>query len=274
MAAARFPANPLSLVRTVAVQRELVFELVRGDIAGRYRGSVLGLLWSLASPLLLLGAFTFVFGTIFQSRWGSGAVGHGEYALLLFPGILLHGLMAEAVTRAPGLVTAVPNYVKKVVFPLELLPLVAVTVAFFHALIAFVVLVGALVVVHGGLPVTALALPLILLPYVSLILGVTWILAALGVYLRDISQIMGLVTMLLMFLSPVLYPASALPEPYRTWLWLNPLTLPLEETRGVLIEGRWPAWGALAIYAMVAAAVACAGYWWFQKTRKGFADVV
>ncbi len=248
MAAARFPANPLSLVRTVAVQRELVFELVRGDIAGRYRGSVLGLLWSLASPLLLLGAFTFVFGTIFQSRWGSGAVGHGEYALLLFPGILLHGLMAEAVTRAPGLVTAVPNYVKKVVFPLELLPLVAVAVALFHALIAFVVLVAALVIVHGGLPVTALALPLILLPYVLLILGVTWILAALGVYLRDISQIMGLVTMLLMFLSPVLYPASALPQPYRTWLWLNPLTLPLEETRGALIEGRWPEWGALAIY--------------------------
>jgi len=82
------------------------------------------------------------------------------------------------------------------------------------------------------------------------------------------------VTMLLMFLSPVLYPVSALPEPYRTWLWLNPLTLPLEETRGVLIEGRWPEWGALAIYATVAAAVACAGYWWFQKTRKGFADVV
>jgi len=274
MAASRFPANPLSFVRTVAAQRELVFELVRGEVAGRYRGSVLGLLWSLASPLLLLAAFTFVFGTIFQSRWGTGAAGHGAYALLLFPGIVLHGLMAEAVTRAPSLVTAVPNYVKKVVFPLELLPLVAVTVALFHALIAFAVLVVALVADHGGLPPTAIALPLILLPYVLLILGVTWILAALGVYLRDISQVTGLVTMLLMFLSPVLYPASALPEPYRTWLWLNPLTLPLEETRGVLIEGRWPQWTALVVYTIVALAVACAGYWWFQRTRKGFADVV
>jgi len=274
MSANRFPASPVSLVRVVVAQRELVAELIRGDIAGRYRGSMLGVLWSLASPLLLLAAFTFVFGTVFQARWGNASSGHGGYALLLFPGILLHGLMAEAVTRAPGLVTAVPNYVKKVVFPLELLPLVAVTTATLHALIGFVVLAGALVVVNGALPATVLALPLILLPYVLLILGVTWILAALGVYLRDIAQVTGLVTMLLMFLSPVLYPASALPAEYRPWLWLNPLTLPLEETRGVLITGRWPEWGALALYTIVALAVACAGYWWFQKTRKGFADVV
>ena len=274
MQAARFPSDPLSFLRTVAAQRELVVELVRGDVAGRYRGSILGVLWSLASPLLLLAAFTFVFGTVFQSRWGGAAAGHGDYALLLFPGILLHGLMAEAVTRAPGLVTAVPNYVKKVVFPLELLPLVAVATALFHLAIGLAVLVGALLVVHGGLPPSAIALPLILLPYTLLILGVTWILAALGVYLRDISHVTGLVTMLLMFLSPVLFPASALPEPYRTWLWLNPLTLPLEETRGALIEGRWPEWGALAVYTVVALAISCAGYWWFQKARKGFADVV
>jgi lipopolysaccharide transport system permease protein len=274
MVAARFPSDPLSFVRTVVAQHELVRELVRGDVAGRYRGSVLGLLWSLASPLLLLAAFTFVFGTVFQARWGGAAAGHGEYALLLFPGILLHGLMAEAVTRAPGLVTAVPNYVKKVVFPLELLPLMAVASALFHALIGFAVLVAVLFAAHGGLPASAIALPLILLPYVLLILGVTWILAALGVYLRDITQVTGLITMLLMFLSPVLYPASALPAEYRPWLSLNPLTLPLEETRSVLIAGQWPEWQALTVYTVIAFGVACLGYWWFQKTRKGFADVV
>lgn len=274
MVAARFPSDPLSFVRTVVAQHELVRELVRGDVAGRYRGSVLGLLWSLASPLLLLAAFTFVFGTVFQARWGGAAAGHGEYALLLFPGILLHGLMAEAVTRAPGLITAVPNYVKKVVFPLELLPLMAVASALFHALIGFAVLIAVLLAVHNGLPASAVALPLILLPYVVLILGVAWILAALGVYLRDIAQVTGLVTMLLMFLSPVLYPASALPAQYRPWLWLNPLTLPLEETRNVLIAGQWPEWQALAVYTVIAFGVASVGYWWFQKTRKGFADVV
>jgi len=274
MVAARFPSDPLSFVRTLVAQHELVRELVRGDVAGRYRGSVLGLLWSLASPLLLLAAFTFVFGTVFQARWGGATAGQGEYALLLFPGILLHGLMAEAVTRAPGLITAVPNYVKKVVFPLELLPLMAVASALFHALIGFAVLIAVLLVVHDGLPASAVALPLILLPYVVLILGVAWILAALGVYLRDITQVTGLVTMLLMFLSPVLYPASALPAQYRPWLWLNPLTLPLEETRSALIAGQWPEWQALVVYTVIAFGVASVGYWWFQKTRKGFADVV
>lgn len=274
MTAVRHPSDPLSFLRTVAAQRELAYELVRHDLVGRYRGSMLGVLWSLASPLLLLAAFTFVFGTIFQSRWGSGAAGHGDYALLLFPGILLHGLMAEAVTRAPGLVTAVPNYVKKVVFPLELLAPVAVATALLHALLGFVVLAGALVVLKGGLPASAVALPVVLLPYVVLLLGVAWVLAALGVYLRDVAQVTGLVTMLLMFLSPVLYPASALPAEYRGWLWLNPLTLPLEEARGVMIEGRLPDWAALGAYSVAALAVACAGYWWFQKTRKGFADVV
>jgi lipopolysaccharide transport system permease protein len=274
MTTARFPSDPLSFVRTVAGQRELVSELVRGEVVGRYRGSVLGVLWSLASPLLLLAAFTFVFGTIFQARWGTAAAGHGDYALLLFPGILLHGLLAESITRAPGLVTAVPNYVKKVVFPLELLPLVAVATAVFHALVGFAVLAGVLLLARGGLPATAVAVPLVVAPYVLLLLGVTWILASLGVYLRDIAQLTGLVSTLLMFLSPVLYPASALPEAYRGWLFLNPLTLPLEETRAALLFGRWPDWAALALYSLVALAVACAGYWWFQKSRKGFADVI
>ncbi len=274
MSATRFPTTPFSLLRTLRAQRELIAELVRSDIAGRYRGSMLGLLWSLASPLLLLAAFTFVFGTVFQTRWGAGVAGHGEFALVLFPGILLHALLAESFNRAPGLVTAVPNYVKKVVFPLELLPVMAVITAGFHALIGFGVLLAALLLARGSLPLSALALPAIVAPYVVLILGVCWFLAALGVYLRDIAQVIGLVTMLLMFLSPVFYPASALPEAYRAWLALNPLTLPLEATRGALIWGRWPDWSMLGVYSAVAIAVACGGYWWFQKSRKGFADVL
>jgi len=274
MATARFPTDPLSFARTVAAQRELVGELVRGEVVGRYRGSMLGILWSLATPLLLLAVFTFVFGTIFQARWGKAAAAQGDYALLLFPGILLHGLLAETITRAPGLVTAVPNYVKKVVFPLELLPLVSVATAVFHAFVGFVVLAGALIVLRGGLPASAIAVPVIVAPYVVLLLGVAWFLASLGVYLRDIAHVTGLVSMLFMFLSPVLYPASALPEPYRFWLGLNPLTLPLEQTRAALMAGQWPAWGALALYTVIALAVAAAGYWWFQKSRKGFADVI
>jgi homopolymeric O-antigen transport system permease protein len=160
------------------------------------------------------------------------------------------------------------------VFPLELLPLVCIATAVFHAFVGFVVLAGALIVLRGGLPASAIAVPVIVAPYVVLLLGVTWFLAALGVYLRDIAQVTGLVSTLFMFLSPVLYPASALPEPYRSWLQLNPLTLPLEQTRAALMAGQWPDWGALALYTLVALAVAAAGYWWFQKSRKGFADVI
>jgi lipopolysaccharide transport system permease protein len=206
-----------------------------------------------------------------QSAPPAGTAG---FALLLFPGILLHALLAEPFGRAPLLVASVPNYVKKVVFPLEVLPVVAVATALFHALIGFAVLVVALVVVGNGVPVTAIALPLVLAPLLLLTLGVTWFFAALGVYLRDIAQITGLVTMMLMFVSPVFYPVSALPPALREWIVLNPLTIPLEETRAVLVFGRWPDWTALAAYGSVAAIIAWGGYWWFQRSRKGFADVL
>ncbi len=270
----RFPTTLPSFLRTAIAQRELVVELVKSDIAGRYRGSMLGILWSFASPLLLLAAFTFVFGTVFRTRWGGAVTSQGDFALVLFPGILLHAFLAESFNRAPNLVTAMPNYVKKVLFPLDLLPLVAVITSGFHALIGFFVLMVALMFAHGTLPLTAIVFPAIVAPYLVLVLGVTWFLAALGVYLRDIAQVIGLVTMLLMFLSPVFYPASALPEAYRGWLALNPLTLPLEATRGALIWGQWPDWTALGVYTIAAVVVAGAGYWWFQKSRKGFADVL
>ena len=270
----RFSTSPASLVRTLWAQRELVSELVRRDIAGRYRGSALGVLWSLAAPLLLLAAFTLVFGVVFPSRWGTAPAGAKGFALLLFPGILIHALLAEPFGRAPVMIASVPNYVKKVVFPLELLPVVAVATALFHALLGFVVLCLALIVLSDGIPVTAVALPLVLAPLLLVTVGVSWLFAALGVYLRDIAQITGLVTMLLMFISPVFYPVSALPPAIRPWIDLNPLTIPLESARDALIFGRWPDWSALALYAIVAGLVAWGGYWLFQRSRKGFADVL
>jgi lipopolysaccharide transport system permease protein len=270
----RFSTSPASLVRTLWAQRELVSELVRRDIAGRYRGSALGALWSLAAPLLLLAAFTLVFGVVFPSRWGTAPSGTKGFALLLFPGILIHALLAEPFGRAPLMIASVPNYVKKVVFPLELLPVVAVATALFHALLGFAVLMLALVVLGDGIPITAVALPLVLAPLLLVTVGVTWLFAALGVYLRDIAQITGLVTMLLMFISPVFYPVSALPPAIREWITLNPLTIPLESARDVLVFGHWPDWGALALYSVVAMLVMWGGYWWFQRSRKGFADVL
>ncbi len=257
-------------------QRRLAVELTRRDVVGRYRGSVLGLFWSLTHPLLLLAVFTFVFGTVMPARWSAlgATASHADFALVLFPGMIVHALLAECLNRAPSLITGAPNYVKKVVFPLELLPVVALGAALFHALVSFAILLAVYAALHGTLHVTAVALPLVLLPYLAVAIGLAWFLAALGVYLRDVAQLMGVVTMALMFLAPVFYPITAIPAPYRALLFVNPVTLPVEEARGVLIFGRWPDWTALAIYAACALVVACAGFWWFQKSRKGFADVV
>jgi lipopolysaccharide transport system permease protein len=276
MPANRFPTSPAAMLACLWTQRGLVAQLVRREVVGRYRGSLLGLLWSLTHPLLLLAMFTFVFGTVIPARWSTlgDAGGHAEFALVLFPGMIVHALLAECLNRAPSLISETPNFVKKVVFPLELLPAVALGGALFHALVSFAILVVAYAAVHSTVHVTIVALPLVLLPYVALALGLTWFFAALGVYLRDVGQVMGVVTMALMFLAPVFYPITAIPPAWRPLVYANPITLIVLQVRDTLVFGRWPHWPSLAAYAAVAFAVACFGFWWFQKSRKGFADVV
>lgn len=196
-----------------------------------------------------------------------------EFALTLFAGLIVFNLFAEMATRAPGLVAANPNYVKKVVFPLELLPAAALGTALFHALASFAVLLAALAA-SGRLGLWALALPLALAPLCLFLLGLGWLLASLGVFLRDIGQAAGMAVAALLFLSPVFYPAEALPVAWRGWLYANPLTLPIEAARDLLIWNRPPRGGALALYGAAAAAFAWAGHAWFERTKKGFADVL
>lgn len=254
----------------------LIRSLIRRDIVGRYRGSGLGLLWSLIAPLFMLAVYTFVFGTVFGARWTPGQTTSSttEFAIVLFAGLIVFQLFSEVILRAPTLVLSNVNYVKKVVFPLEILPVVALGSALFHAAVSLVVLVAALLIAHGQIALTAILLPLVLLPLLLVILGLAWLLASLGVFVRDITQILGMLVTALMFLSPVFFPLSALPEWIRPWLAFNPLTLPIEQTRDVLIWGQAPDFAALAVYAVLAVVVAAAGLRWFQLTRKGFADVL
>ncbi len=237
----------------------------------------MGLTWSLLNPILMLTVYTFVFSVIFKSRWGSAATSEesrAQFALILFVGMIVHGLFAEVVNRAPGLIVGNANYVKKVVFPLEVLPVVTVGAAVFHAFVSLGVLLTAFGPVHGFIPWSAVLLPVILLPFLLLIVGLAWMLASLGTYLRDIGQTVGIVTSVMMFLSQVFYPMSALPEAFRPFFMANPLTFVIEQSRNVLIWGHSPDWPGLAIYAVISVAVAAAGFAWFQKTRKGFADVL
>ena len=269
-----FSTSPVGMFASLWRHWSLIHASAKREILGRYRGSVLGLVWSFFNPLFMLAVFTFVFSAIFQARWSGGSDSKTEFALLLFVGLLVFNLFAECVTRAPTLVLSNVNYVKKVVFPLEILPVVSLLSALFQAFIGVVVWLIAYMIFFGVPHPTVFLLPLVLLPFCFFLMGLSWALASIGVFLRDVTQIIGVLTTALMFLSPIFYPATAFPEDYRYVLYLNPLTTVVEQTRDVLFWGKTPDFFMLGIYWMVSTSIAWLGFAWFQKTRKGFADVL
>jgi len=246
------------------------------EVASRYKGSALGLAWSFFIPVLMLMIYTFVFSEIFRTRWGGigGDDSKTQFAVLLFVGLIVLNLFNEVVNRAPGLIISNVNYVKKVLFPIEILPVVAMGAALFHSLISLGVLLLAFAVFNGFVHWTLIFIPLVVLPLVILTIGLSWILASLGVFLRDVSQTIGIITTVMLFLSPVFYPLTAVPERFRPIIMANPLTFIIEQARAVLIWGKLPDWQGLGIYTAGAVLVLWMGYAWFQKTRKGFADVL
>ncbi|MEB3197418.1 MAG: ABC transporter permease [Candidatus Sericytochromatia bacterium] len=252
----------------------LLAQLVRRDVAARYRGSWLGLGWSLLQPLLLLAVYTFVFGMVFPSRWPQAMPGQAGFAAALYCGLLPFSVLAECLARAPGLVLNHPNYVKKVVFPLALLAWVPLGTALYHAGLGLLLLLAYLSLTRAGLGPALLTLPLLLVPLAGLCLGCGWGLSALGIYLRDVGQVVGLGTTLLLFLSPVFYPLAAVPVPYRDWLALNPLTALIEQTRAIVLWQQWPDPGSVGALWLGSGLIAAAGYAFFERTRRGFADVL
>lgn len=269
-----FSATPSALVESLWRHRSLIKSFVQRDVLGRYRGSFMGILWSFLNPLFMLVVYTFVFSVVFKARWGAGGDSKTEFALILFAGLMVFSLFAECINRAPGLILSNPNYVKKVVFPLEILPWVNLGSALFHGAISLGVWLMAYVIFFGVPHITAIYLPLILLPLLLFIMGLSWALASLGVYLRDAAQFIGIITSTLMFMSPIFYPVTAIPERYRALLYLNPLTPAIEQTRGALYWGLAPDFAMLGGYIFITAIFAWLGFAWFQKTRKGFADVL
>ncbi|ERO63474.1 hypothetical protein P308_29015 [Pseudomonas piscis] len=269
-----FSASPAAMLSSLWRYRQLIGASTKREVLGRYRGSALGLLWSFFNPVFMLLVYTFVFSIVFKARWNSGSESRTEFALVLFAGLMVFSLFAECINRAPGLILSNVNYVKKVVFPLEILPFVTLLSALFHMGVSLVVWLLAYVLLIGIPHVAVLYLPLILMPLALLIMGLSWALASLGVYLRDVAQIIGVITTSLMFLSPIFYPATALPEDYRYLLYFNPLTPVIEQARAVLYFGALPDFAMLAVYWVATFVIAWLGFVWFQKTRKGFADVL
>ncbi len=269
------PTSLISLATSLLHHRQLIIQMIRRDVLGRYKGSIMGLLWSFLNPIFMLVVYTFVFSVVFKARWGmDDNESKSQFAIVLFVGMIVHGLFAEVLNRAPALILSNVNYVKKVIFPLEILPVITMGASLFHSLISLTVLMIAFIVFNHFLCWTAIFIPLVFLPLVIFTLGCSWILASLGVFLRDVGQTIGIITTIMLFLSPVFFPISSLPEAYQPLIMANPITFIIEQSREVLIWGHSPNWTGLGIYTVTATLVAWCGYAWFQKTRKGFADVL
>jgi len=272
-----YSGSVASLMSTFLQNRALIVRMAEREVIARYRGSLVGLAWSLFNPILLLVVYTFVFTVVFEARWEVSrfaSAGNQSPAIMIFAGMIVHGLFSECFVRSPVLITGNANFVKRVVFPLEILPWVAMGAALFHAAVSLVVLLVAQVLTAGYIPWTIILLPVVIAPFVLLTMGCCWFFAASGVYFRDLSQVSGLISTVLLFLSPVFYPLSAIPEAYRPWFYLNPLTYVIEAVRGLAVFGVTPSLMPLLLYYLVAIFIAVLGFAWFQSTRRGFADVI
>lgn len=271
----KLSSSPVEIARSIFGHRGIILQMAKRDVIGRYKGSVMGLLWSFLNPLFMLTVYTFVFSVVFKARWSAGGdESRTQFAIILFVGMIVHGFFSEVINKAPLIILSNTNYVKKVIFPLETLPVISLLAALFHTCISLFVLLVAFVLFNGYLHWTIVFLPLVFFPLVIFCLGLSWILASLGVFLRDVSQTTVIITTVMMFLSPVFFPISALPAKYHIWIMLNPLTFIIEQARSVLIWGGMPNFLGLVLYSMGAAVVAWLGFVFFQKTRKGFADVL
>jgi len=262
-------------MKSISRKLDLLFSLAGRDFKLKYRESVLGAIWSVLVPLVMLGLYTAVFSTIFSARWGTTpVVNKADYAVILFIGLIVYGIFAETIARAPKVIIDHPGFVKKVVFPLEILPGVVLLSALYNAAMEAVALLIFLSFSSFSLHWAALLFPIVLIPFLALVFGLALIFASLGVFLRDFDQFAGLLTRIMMYLMPVLYPASIFPEPWRHLMEANPMAVFIGQIRNLVVFGRLPDWPQLGWASLWSSVVLVIGCFWFQKTRKAFADVI
>ena len=270
--------NPISMIRDLYRHRELIHNLIKREIRSSYQGSFLGVLWTLILPLMMLLIYTYVFSVVFQAKWSTSGIiqqtPQGEFALILYAGLTPFTFFSTVITRAPSMVLSVPNYVKRVIFPLEILPIVVVGSALFSSLISVgLILIGSLFI-YQTIPMTFWLLPLAYLPLTLITIGLAWFLASLGVYIRDVGQIVNVVVQILFFMSPIFYSADSVPEHLQFIVVLNPLSSIIDGFRRVMIFNQSLDWLTWAVVLVISICFAVLGYAWFIATKKGFADVL
>jgi lipopolysaccharide transport system permease protein len=266
----------VSGIRSIVVNRGLIIQMTRRDISMRYKNSLLGSLWMIGQPLLQLLLYGFVFQVVLRSRWGIQTPDGRDvpFGLLLFCGILLHSLIADTLVRAPSLIVSNTSYVKRVIFPLEILPLVSAAGTAVGVVFGIGILLAGTFYYSGTLPLHALWLPVPLVLLFVLTVGLGWLLSAVGVFFRDLPQLTTSLATIMLFTAPICYPAEMVPQEFRWLLNINPLTIPVEAVRTLIFSHNEMDWSALGAYAIVAACIAAFGYFVFHKMRSGFADVL
>lgn len=276
--------NPFNLVADLWRYRDLLKQFSSREVAVRHKGTLLGAAWTVINPLLTLAVYTFLFTVVFPSKWGTlGTAGHtANFALNFFCGYVVYTVFADVATRAPGLVLDRPNLVRKVVFPLEILPVAATLASLAFALVGIVLLLIAVPIFSGHFSSTVWMFPVVLIPLCSLTLGVAWFLAALGVFIRDTRQVMPVIMQLYFFMTPIFYPlrdengnvSERIPPAFSSFLELNPMTTVVEASRATLLNGKQPDWIALGWVTLVGLILMQLGYAWFMRVKRGFADVI
>lgn len=269
-----FSASPRHMISSLWINRELMLSLIERDILGRYKNSYFGVFWAILNPVWMLIIYTFVFSAVFSAKWDGQIDSQYEFALILFLGLILFNIFSECSLRSTISITSNVNYVTKVVFPLQILPIVALGSSLFHAFLSLLVWYVAYIFIMGEISLGIILLPIYVLPLILFCAGISWMLAAVGVYMKDLVQIVNALVSALMFLTPIFYPISALPEKFQAIIRINPLTQPIEEVRNLMMWGQPPPLHSFMVGFFMSIFCAWFGFWVFQRLRMGFADSV
>ncbi len=269
------PATLWAFFQSIVEHRQLIWRLTKREFDARFRGHAMGTVWAVVTPLLTAAVYTFVFSTVFKAKWGTaGSTESGDFAIIFLAGLMIHGIFGESVMRAPSLIVSNAQYVTRVVFPLEILPVNVVASALVNAIIGLAVVVFGNLVLNGSLHATLLLLPIVLLPFLIFVLALVFLLSAFGTYVRDTSQLVGLLVTASLFLTPIFYSIESVPPRFQTLLKLNPLTLFVNDTRQVVLFGQLPNFAELGLSLILALLLLGLAFWLFQRLRGGFSDVV
>jgi lipopolysaccharide transport system permease protein len=253
--------------------KRLIITLARRDIMQRYQGSVFGVLWSIINPIIMLGIYTFIFSVVFKAKWG-GVDDKYQFSMLLFSGLIVFNCFSDIISRSPTLIVNYSNYVTKVIFPIEILPFVITISAMFNFILSFMIWVIFYFILIGPPSITIILLPFILLPFILMCNGFAWVFSSIGVYIRDLNQVVMLGVSAMMFMTPIFYPISAIPEKYQHYLFISPITSVIESFRDLAINGVIPDLSQYVSYCITSIVIYWFGYMWFKKVSKGFSDVL